>query len=786
MTSLPAIFVAGVLLVSLTIYVLTAGADYGGGVWDLLATGPRKSEQRQFIEEAIGPIWEADHVWLILVVVLLFSAFPPAFAEIMTGLNLPITLILVGVVLRGAAFSFRSYGSSNEHAHRRWGRMFGIASLITPMLLGVTVGAIAAGRVPKDPRQLSDFVTPWLTPFCFSVGVFTLAIFAHLSATYAAYEVQDPALREDFRLRSIFSGLGTGLIAGTALLLSIRGAPQIWRGLTQRVWTWPLIWVAAVLAVLGLYALWTRRFGLARFCAAAEATLIIWGWAFAQFPLLVAPDLSIYAASAPLATLEMLAVALVAGSLLLLPSYRYLLEVFKIGDRQQFTNWYLPASEQPRVVILGAGFGGMAAARSLGWDPVQVTIIDRRNHFLFQPLLYQVATAALSPADIAAPIRQIVKSQLNTQVILGEALSVDYVHNRVVLYNREVPYDYLIVATGATHSYFGRDEWAEAAPGLKTLEQAVEIRRRVVFAFEAANEELDSFAQQTWLTFVVVGAGPTGVELAGALAEMSYQLLKRDFRRLRSLQSRVILVDMAARVLPSMSEASSINAERQLRSLGVELILNVAVTGVDDTGVIHQQGRIASRTVIWAAGVAASPLGLSLGSAVDKAGRVIVNQDLSVPTLPNAFVIGDLAAIISNGKPVPGVAPAAMQEGRHAARNIVRHIRGQPMQPFHYVDKGKVASIGRAAAVAEIGGSKLTGLVAWLVWLGVHIYYLIGFRRRLLAISELAWLCLSNQRSASLITGDIEPLLERGRHDLKPADHNNAVRKTTPDVRPNQ
>jgi NADH:ubiquinone reductase (H+-translocating) len=306
-----------------------------------------------------------------------------------------------------------------------------------------------------------------------------------------------------------------------------------------------------------------------------------------------------------------------------------------------------------------------------------------------------------------------------------------------------------------------------------------------VFAFEAANEELDPLAQQNWLTFVVVGAGPTGVELAGALAEMSYQLLKRDFRRLRSLHSRVILVDMAARVLPGMSEASSISAERQLRYLGVELMLNVAVTDVDDTGVTHQQGHIAGHTVIWAAGVAASPLGLSFGTAVDTARRVIVNEDLSVPTLPDVFVIGDLAAIISDGKPVPGVAPAAMQEGRHAARNIVRNIRGQSMQPFHYIDKGTVASIGRAAAVAEIGGSKLSGLVAWLVWLGVHIYYLIGFRRRLWAISELAWLCLSNQRSASLITGDIEPLFERGRHDPEQAGYKDAVRKTRSDVRLN-
>jgi NADH dehydrogenase len=785
MSSLPLLFVAGVLLISLTIYVLTGGADYGGGVWDLLATGPRKLQQRQFIEHAIGPIWEADHVWLILVVVILFTAFPAVFAAIMTALNLPITLMLVGIVVRGSAFSFRSYGSSDAHRRREWGRTFAIASLITPGLLGVTIGAIASGRVPESPRQLSDFVMPWLTPFCVSVGVFAVAMFAYLSATYAAYEAEDPELREDFRLRAIYSALVTGVIAGAVLLLSISGAPSIWQGLIHRVWMWPLVWSTAVLALAALYGLWTRRYKLARFCAAGEVTLFLWGWAFAQFPHLVVPNLTIYTVSAPSGTIDMLAGALLAGSLLLLPSYKYLLDVFKSQDRRQFTYWYLPPNEQPQVVILGGGFGGVAAARILGREPVQLTIVDRRNHFLFQPLLYQVATAALSPADIATPIRHIVRSQRNTKVILAEALSIDPARKRVVLRDGEVAYDYLIVATGATHSYFGRDDWAEAAPGLKTLEQAIEIRKRVLVAFEAAERESDPVVQQSWLTFVVIGAGPTGVELAGALSEISYRLLDRDFRRIGSLRARVVLMDMAARVLPAMSEKSSRNAERQLRRLGVELMLDVAVTGVDDAGVTHKQGRIASRTVIWAAGVAASPLGRSFGAAIDKAGRVVVNQDLSVPNVPDVFVIGDLAAITSDGKPVPGVAPAAMQEGRHAARNISRIIRGEAVEPFHYVDKGTVASIGRAAAVAEIGGLKLSGLVAWMAWLGVHIFYLIGFRRRFIVMAEWAWLYLRNERGARLITGDVPPLLERGRYEPEQVSRKDVARRNKSDVRPN-
>jgi len=337
MNSLPVLFVAAVLLISLTIYVLTGGADYGGGVWDLLATGPRKLQQRQLIARAIGPIWEADHVWLILIVVILFTGFPAAFAAIMTALNVPITLMLVGIVLRGSAFSFRSYGSGDSHARREWGRIFAIASLITPALLGITIGAIASGRVPKSPHQLSDFVMPWLTPFCLSVGAFAVVMFAYLSATYAAYEAEDPELRDDFRLRAIAGGIGAGVMAVVVLLLSIDGAPRIWQGLTERVWMWPLFWITAVLALTALYGLWTRRYQFARFLAAGEVTLILWGWAFAQFPYLVVPDLTLYEAAAPRITMELLSLALIAGSLLLLPSYKYLLDVFKSQNRRQFT-----------------------------------------------------------------------------------------------------------------------------------------------------------------------------------------------------------------------------------------------------------------------------------------------------------------------------------------------------------------------------------------------------------------------------------------------------------------
>ncbi len=424
------------------------------------------------------------------------------------------------------------------------------------------------------------------------------------------------------------------------------------------------------------------------------------------------------------------------------------------------------ASPQKHVVIIGGGFGGISAARALKRAPVRLTIVDRRNHHLFQPLLYQVATAALNPSDIASPIRRIVRRQRNAYVILGEATSIDTRRKIVRLADNEseVAYDYLIVATGATHSYFGHDEWLEPAPGLKTLEDAVEIRRRVLVAYEAAEREVDASEVANWMTFVIIGAGPTGVEMAGALAEISRRVLERDFRKIDPGRARIILIEAGPRVLPAMSPESSASARRQLERLGVEVITDSPVTAIDDRGVTHGGARLDSRTVIWAAGVAASPLGKALGAEVklDRAGRVIVNQDLSVAGADGVFVIGDLASISSGGKPVPGLSPAAMQEGRQAARNIVRSIRGEPTLPFRYRDKGTLATIGKAAAVADIAGLHLSGLVAWLMWLFVHIFFLIGFRNRFIVIVEWAWTYVRNDRGARLITGDVEPLLERG------------------------
>jgi NADH dehydrogenase len=416
------------------------------------------------------------------------------------------------------------------------------------------------------------------------------------------------------------------------------------------------------------------------------------------------------------------------------------------------------AATWPRVVIVGGGFGGLEAARALARAPVRVVVVDRRNHHLFQPLLYQVATAALSPGDIAAPIRAVLRHQENAEVFLGEVSAVLPEHRAVALEDgAELSYDFLVLATGATHSYFGHDEWAPLAPGLKTIEDAVEIRRRILLAFERAEREPGEEERRALLTFAVVGAGPTGVELAGALAEIARRTLAADFRHIAPESARVVLLEAAPRVLPAYSEKLSRAARAQLERLGVEVRTGTAVTRIDERGVTLGAERIEARTVLWGAGVAASPLARSLGVPLDRAGRVRVNPDLSAPGHPELFVVGDLAAVEREGGGlVPGVAPAAIQEGRHAARNVLRAARGEATLPFRYRDKGLMATIGRAAAVARVGRLEFSGLVAWLAWLFVHVLFLIGFRNRVAVILQWAWSYLTFKRGARLITDTSE------------------------------
>lgn len=409
----------------------------------------------------------------------------------------------------------------------------------------------------------------------------------------------------------------------------------------------------------------------------------------------------------------------------------------------------------PRIVVIGAGFGGLEATRSLAKLPVQVTVIDRRNHHTFQPLLYQVATAGISPGEIAAPIRWILRGRNNVEVLMDEVVGFDLDRRVVKLPDLDIPYDYLLVAAGAQHSYFGHEDWEPLAPGLKTVEDALEIRRRVLLAFELAEKEAAAGQPQSNLNFVIVGGGPTGVELAGTLAEIANQVLRDEFRSIDPKHTKILLLEGGPRILPTYAPDLSESAVRQLQKLGVQVRAPAMVTKIMPGAVWVAEERIPATVILWAAGVAASSLGRKLGAPVDRAGRVFVNPDLTIPNHPEVFVVGDLATLKDeHGRPLPGVAPVALQEGRYVAKTIARDLKNSPRENFHYFDKGSLATIGRAAAVAEIRKLHISGYFAWLAWLFIHIFFLIGFRNRMIVLLQWAWSYFTYERGARLITGD--------------------------------
>jgi NADH dehydrogenase len=407
----------------------------------------------------------------------------------------------------------------------------------------------------------------------------------------------------------------------------------------------------------------------------------------------------------------------------------------------------------PHVVIVGGGFAGLDAARGFAGADVRVTLLDRHNYHVFQPLLYQVATAALSPGDIASPIRWILRKQKNVQVLLAEVRAIDASRQVIATDRGELAYDYLIVAAGATHSYFGHPEWATRAPGLKTLDDALEIRRQVLLAYEAAEREPDPDQRRRLLTFVIVGGGPTGVELAGALAEIARQSLPQDFRSIQPESARILLVEGGPNVLMTFPDTLRGRARESLERLGVEVVSGKTVTQIDANGVVVGGEHIAAQTVLWAAGVAASPLGQSLGVPLDRAGRATPQPTLALAEHPRVYVVGDLCAFAQDGKLLPGVAQVAMQQGAHAARNILHAVRGEPQTPFRYRDYGTMATIGRNAAVGDVFGLKISGVFGWFFWIFLHIFWLIGFRNRLIVMIEWAWAYVTQQRRVRLITG---------------------------------
>ena len=411
-------------------------------------------------------------------------------------------------------------------------------------------------------------------------------------------------------------------------------------------------------------------------------------------------------------------------------------------------------TEAKKVVVIGGGFAGLRAIRELKRAPVEITLIDRCNYHLFQPLLYQVATAGLAAPSIAAPLRHILRGQRNVTVLMGEVLGIDTSARTVSLPDRQIPYDYLVVASGVTHAYFGHDDWEQFAPGLKTLDDALLIRRRVYTAFERAEAANTAAERDACLTFAVIGAGPTGVELAGTLAEIARHTLAKDFRTIDTRKARILLIEAGPRVLAAFTEGLADKARKQLEHLGVEVHTGKPVTEIGDGFLRYGDQRIAARTILWAAGVAASPLGKQLGVELDRAGRVRVQPDLSLAAHPEVFVAGDLASLEQDGKPVPGVAPAAKQMGARVAKNIVARIAGKETLPFRYTDFGALATIGRHSAIAQLPSLRFSGLLAWWFWLALHIYFLIGFRSRLIVLINWAWAYFTYARGARIILGN--------------------------------
>ena len=412
------------------------------------------------------------------------------------------------------------------------------------------------------------------------------------------------------------------------------------------------------------------------------------------------------------------------------------------------------AAALPRVVVIGAGFGGLSVAKALGGKPVQVTLVDRANHYLFQPLLYQVATAGLSPANIAQPVRSILRKHKNIEVLMADVTAIDTAQKQVTAGEHKLRYDHLVVATGARHSYFGHPEWEQFAPGLKTLDDALDIRRRLLTAYEKAEGSIDPVERERLLTFVIVGAGPTGVEMAGAISEIARETMLRDFRKIDPAETRVLLLDAADRVLPTFDPKLSAQAENQLRNLKVDVRLGVAVQGVSAEGVETKNGLVHARTVIWAAGNAASPLVKQLPGACDRAGRMQITPELNLPDHPELYVIGDAALCLGkDGKPLPGVSPVAMQQGKCVAKNILARIKGEPAHIFSYWDRGSMATIGRNRAVADVHFLKFGGLLAWLTWVFVHLVFLMDFRNRVSVFLIWVYSYFTRDQGARLITG---------------------------------
>jgi len=757
-----AVAVACILWFAVIMYSVLGGADYGAGFWDLLAGGTKRGERpRGLIDHAMAPVWEANNVWLIFAAIVCWTAFSEAFGSIMKTLFIPIILAGVGIVVRGSGFAFRKI-AQKAGRKRVLTAAFGISSVVTPFMLGAALGGIASGRVPPGNEQGSLWAS-WLNSTSIVVGIFGVLISAFIAATFLVADANryyDDVMASYFRIRAFLIGLAAGVASFVGLFVLRDDAPYIHHGLLHE--GLPFVIASAVFGLATLGALW-RQFGgtRVRLLAAATVVSVLLGWGVAQYPYILPTTLTIDQAAAPSSVLLWLIIAFIIGVVLVGPA---LLMLWVLDQRSRLDEG-AEAGEQARhrVVIIGGGFGGLFATKSLAMAPVDVTLVDRHNYHLFQPLLYQVSTGILSEGQIGPALRDVTRNTRNCRVELAEVTGFDLEKRTVAALDpigqhMEIPYDSLIVAAGGRTSYFGNDQFERFAPGMKTIDDALELRRRIFGAFELAEMETDSEEKLRWLTFVVVGAGPTGCELAGQIRELAERSLRHNFRTIDPSTAKVILIDGGEKPLASFGENLSGKGRKELEHMGVELRMGLRATDVDFSGleVKTPEGteRIHAHTVIWAAGVAASPLAKMLGDAsgaeVDRAGRVTVLPDCTVPGHPEVFAIGDMMSLDH----LPGVAEVAMQQGLFAGRTIRRRLQGggDKTVTFKYVDLGSMATIGRFRAVVEFKGIRLSGFAGWVMWLAVHLVFLTGFRNRLGALVRWSGALLGRHREERAFT----------------------------------
>jgi NADH dehydrogenase len=741
--------VALILWFCIVSYAVLGGADYGAGFWDLTAGGPRGGARaRALIDQAMAPVWEANNVWLIFALVVLWTGFPRAFGAITSALFVPLALAALGIVLRGAGFAFRE-STRAVTGRRLFGVLFTISSLVTPFFLGASFGAIASQRVPADALERAP-IAGWLGPTSLVVGLLAVASAAFLAAVFLVFDARrllDDALERQFARRAIGSGVVTAGLAVVGLFVTRADAPHLAHGLVHA--GLPLVILSGICTVATVVLLVAGVVRGTRALAVGAVVAMLAAWGLAQWPYLLPTSLSVHAAAGAPRTLAWVLVLFLLAAATVIPALALL---FALDQRSRLQQGAALAGqardERHRVVVVGGGFGGLFATRALGWSPVDVTLVDRQPHHLFQPMLYQVATGIVSEGEIAPPLRHVLRYQDNAAVLLAEVTGFDLPNRIVNAVGPEgapisVPYDSLIVAAGAGVSYFGHDELREHAPGMKTLDDALRLRSRLLQALEMAELADDPARRAGWLTVAIVGAGATGVEIAGQIRALAAQALGKSYRRFDPAEIRVLLLDAGHEPLHAFGDRLSEIATRELGQLGVELRMGVRVTSVDEEAIVVEspagRERIETRTVVWAAGVQASPLARLLatasGASCDRAGRIEIRRDCTLPDHPEVFAIGDMTSLDR----LPGVAEVAMQQGLYAAKTIRRRVAGRhDMPPFKYRDLGSVAAIGRHRAVVSMLGLRFGGVAGWLAWGFIHMTVLTGFANRFGALMH--WL----------------------------------------------